>query len=145
MRREGGFTLVELLLSVVIIGLLVGVTAPLYNSFLRQNDLDITLQQVAHTLRRAQTYARGVNGDSVWSVAVQSDAITLFKGTTFASRDTSFDEVISLPATITASGLSEVQFSKVTAAPNTTGTVNLTTTAGEVKTVTLNAKGMVEY
>ena len=103
------------------------------------------MQQVASTLRRAQTYARGVNGDSVWSVEVQPSAVTLFKGATFASRDTSFDEVISLPGTLTASGLAEVQFAKFSAAPNTAGAITLTTNTGEVKTVTLNAKGMVEY
>lgn len=145
MNRQDGFTLMELLLSVVIIGMIVGITAPLYNTFLGRNDLDITMQQVASALRRAQTYARGVNGDSVWSVAVQPSAVTLFKGTTFASRDTSFDEVVPMPGTITASGLAEVQFAKLSAAPNATGAVTLTTNTGEVKTVTLNAKGMVEY
>lgn len=145
MSRERGFTLVELLLTVVIIGVIVGVTAPLYNTFLGRNDLDITQQQIVSALRRAQTYARGVNGDSVWSVEVQSAAVTLFKGATFASRDTSFDEVITLPANLTASGLGEVQFAKLSAAPNTTGTITLTTNTGEVKTVVLNAKGMVEY
>lgn len=145
MTNQRGFTLVELLLSIVIIGLLVGLSTPLYRSFLSSNDLAMTTQQVAEIMRRAQTYARGVSGDSAWSVEVQSSAITLFKGTTFASRDASFDEVISMPGTISASGLGEVQFSKLSAQPNATGTITLTTGSGETKAVTINAKGMVSY
>lgn len=142
--KQRGFTLVEVLLSIVIIGILVGMSVPLYQSFLGRNDLDITTQQVVGALRRAQTYARGMNGDSAWSVEVQSSAVTLYKGTDFAARDTSYDEVITMPGVISASGLS-VQFSKLDAAPNATGNITLTTNIGETRTVTLNAQGMVNY
>jgi len=144
--RERGFTLLEMLLSITIIGILVGLSTPVYRSFLVRNDVDITLQSVANTIRRAQTYARGVSGDSVWSIEVQSSTITLFKGTVFASRDTNYDEVIDMPGNVTASGLSEVQFTKFTGKPNTSGNIVLTTTTtGETKTLTVNTEGMVDY
>lgn len=142
---QRGFSLIEMVLSVAIIGLLTGITLPVYQSFLTRNDLDITSQQVAETFRRAQVYARGSKSDSVWSVEVQSSAVTLFKGTSFGSRDTAFDEVISLPANITASGTSEVQFAVLTALPNTAASVTLTTNVSDTKTITVNAEGMVDY
>jgi prepilin-type N-terminal cleavage/methylation domain-containing protein len=140
-----GFTLLEVLLCVAILGALMGLSIPVYESFTRRNDLDLTTQSLAAALRRAETYARLQNGDSDWSVEIQSSAVTLFKGTNFAGRNTNFDEVLSVPGTITPSGLTEVQFSRFTAAPNTTGSITLTSTTSDTRTVTLNAKGTVDY
>ena len=143
--RQAGFTLIELLLSVAIIGILSGLSLPVYETFARRNDLDLTAQSAVAAIRRAEVYARAVQGDSTWGVKFQSSGITLFKGSTYASRDSAFDETISLPGSIAISGLSEVQFAKLSAAPNTTGTVTLTSTTNDTRTLTLNAKGMVDY
>lgn len=142
---QGGFTLVEVLLSAVIIGSLAAISIPIYNSFAVRNDLDLATQQVVGTLRRAQTYARGVKEDSAWSVRVQATDVRLYMGTDFNGRTQSFDEPVDLPSSMTVSGLSDVQFAKLTAAPNTTGTITLTSTNNETRTITINAKGMVEY
>lgn len=143
--NQRGFTLLEVLLSVAIMGLLTGLSLPVYQSFANKNNLDITSQQMVAMLRRAQSYARANKNDSVWGVEVQSTSATLFQGTSFASRVQSYDETLALPATVTPSGITEVQFSKLTAAPNTTGTVTLTQNANTIRTITVNAKGMVEY
>jgi prepilin-type N-terminal cleavage/methylation domain-containing protein len=142
---QHGFTLLEVLLSVVILSMLAGLAVPVYETFMRRNDLDLTAQQLAASLRRAQTFARGTNRDSAWSVEVQPSAVTLFQGTNFASRTQAFDETFSIPASVSVGGLSEIQFAKLTAAPNTTGSITLTSTANSTRTVTVNAKGMVEY
>jgi prepilin-type N-terminal cleavage/methylation domain-containing protein len=143
--HKNGFTIVEVLLSVVIISMLVGASLPVYESFARRNDLDLAAQNLAQTIRRAQTYARAVSGDSAWSVEVQASTITLFRGTIFASRNTIYDETITIPASIAPSGLSEIQFTKFSSAPNTTGAITLTSTTNDVRTVTVNAKGVVTY
>jgi prepilin-type N-terminal cleavage/methylation domain-containing protein len=144
-RSETGFTLVEVLLSVVIIAALTGISLPVYQSFVRRNDLDLATQNIAMTMRRAQTYARAVNYDNAWGVEIQSANIVLFQGTSFALRNTAYDETISIPGSITPSGLGEVQFAKFSAAPNTTGTIMLTSTTNDTRTVTVNAKGVVSY
>jgi prepilin-type N-terminal cleavage/methylation domain-containing protein len=143
--RQAGFTLLEVLLSVAIMSLLAGLSLPVYESFARRNDLDVTTQSTVNAIRRAESYARAVQGDSLWGVKFQASGMTLFKGATYAARDTSFDEVITVPGAVTVSGLSEVDFAKVTALPNTTGTVTLTSTTNDTRTITLNAKGMVDY
>ena len=144
MIRQAGFTMVELLLSVVIIGLLVGLSAPVYLSFSSRNDLDIGAQAIADSLRRAQSYARAVRDDTQWSVQIQTGSSTLYQGTTYATRNTAEDETNTM-SNITVSGLSNVQFTKLTGAPNTTGTVTLTGANNETRTVTINAEGMVNY
>lgn len=145
MRSQLGFTLLELLLCIAIIGILTGLSLPVYESFARRNDLDLTVQSTASAIRRAETYARAVRGDSTWGVKFQSTDITLFKGATYATRDTNFDEVIDMPNTVSIAGLSEVQFAKMLATPSTTGSVTFTSTTNDTRTLTLNAKGMVDY
>lgn len=145
MSRSGGFTLLEVLLCVTIIGMLTSLSVPVYETFVRRNDLALTTQGIAMMLERAETYARAVNRDSVWSVEIQSSTVTLFQGTTFATRNTAYDETLPVPASMVPSGLSEVQFTKVSALPNTTGTITLTSTTNDVKMVTINAKGVVNY
>ena len=144
MAREGGFTLIELLLSVAILTVITAVTVPLYESFIGRNDLEVTTEILASTLRRAETYARSENFSSSWSVEIQASAVTLFQGTSFAGRNTGYDEVYDLPADVTPSGLGEVQFTKFTGSPNVTGTVTLTSTTN-TKTITVNAQGLVSY
>ena len=145
MSRQSGFTLLELLLSVSIITMLAGIGLPVYESFVRRNDLDQTTTSVVALVRRAQTYATSVYGDSAWGVSFSSSGATLFKGTVFSSRDTNFDEVVSMPGSVTQSGLGEVQFAKFSATPSTTGSVTLTSTINDSRTITVNAKGMVAY
>lgn len=145
MSKQRGFTLVEMLLSVSIITLLVGMSVPVYATFVGRNDLEVTRQGIVESLRRAQTYARAVKGDGTWGVAVISGKAVVFKGASYAARDAAFDENIIINSTITTSGLSEVVFTKLSGAPSTTGTATLTqTTSNDSRTVSINAKGMVE-
>jgi prepilin-type N-terminal cleavage/methylation domain-containing protein len=143
--NSNGFTLIEMLLSVAIIGLLSGLSLPVYETFIRRNDMDLAAQQLVSTLRRAENYARSGSRDSAWSVEIQQSGVTLFQGTNFAARNTAYDEVFDIPDSVTPSGLGEVQFAKLSAAPNTAGTITLTSNASSSRMVTVNAKGMVDY
>lgn len=140
-----GFTLLEVLLSIAIIAIMVGISVPVYQSFQVKNDTTIASITVTQTLRRAQVLAQGSDGDSTWGVKTQTNNITLFKGATFETRDTTFDESFELPSTLTPSGVTEVTFSKMSGLPIETGSLVLTSTTNEAKTVTINSKGMVDY
>lgn len=140
-----GFTLLEVLLSVAVIALIAGIGIPVYQSFQNRNDLDIAAITFAQTLRRAQTLAEAVDGDTSWGVFAQSGTITLFKGASYASRDTQFDEVFTMPSTIAVSGTQEYVFAKFTGLPGAAGSLTLTSINNETRTITTNAKGMVAY
>lgn len=140
-----GFTLIEVLLSVAVIGLLTALSAPLYQSFQVRNDLDIAAGTVAQDLRRAIILSRAVDGDSSWGVSVQSNTVTVFKGASFAGRDATFDETDTVPASISLTGLSEVVMAKLTGLPATTGTITLNSSVNHSRVVTINAQGMVSY
>jgi type II secretory pathway pseudopilin PulG len=138
--------MLEVLLSVAIITALAGVSIPVYLSFNNRNDLDIGTQTIATALRRAETYSRGVNGDSQWGVKVQSGSIVLFKGASYAARDTTYDENAAIPPQFTIGGNSEIVFAKLSATPSATGIITLTSPdVNETRTITINAKGMVDY
>ncbi len=141
-----GFTLLEVLLSVAILGVVAGISLPVMASFNGRNDLDVTTQSIVMQLRRAGTYSRGANNDNQWGVHIQSGGATLFQGTAYASRDTAYDETTTFPSSFSVSGTSDVVFNKVDGSPASSGSITLTNTnSNETRTITFNAKGMVSY
>ena len=142
---QKGFTLLEVLLSLAAITLIAGMSIPVYQSFQVRNDLDIAATTYAQTLRRAQLLSQAVDGDIAWGVYIIGGSITLFRGTAYALRDSSFDEVFDMPASITPSGVAEIVFTKFTGLPQTTGVVTLTSNINETRTITINVRGMVNY
>ncbi len=139
-----GFTLLELLLSVAIISVLAGFSLPVYRTLMMKNDLDIAGGTIASSLRRAQVHAQAVDGDTTWGVKVQSGGTVIFKGASFAVRDTTYDETFDMPTTINVSGVSEIVFAKLTGIPGTLGTINLSTESDNLS-LSINEKGMVVY
>lgn len=144
-KFRAGFTLIEMALSIALLGLIFGMTMPLYRTFAIRNDLDIAVFTVVQDLHRAQTLSQIADGDSSWGVHVSSGSILMYKGSSYIGRDQTYDEVTNIPTTILLSGLSDVVFSKQTGFPQTTGTCTLTSSSNEIRNVTINQKGMVDY
>lgn len=139
-----GFTLIEILLAVAAISLLLGISIPAYTALFYKNDLDVAKNEIALSLGRASFLSRSGVGDSTWGVQAQSGAIILFKGTSFATRDSTYDESYPIANSIAITGTTEYVFTKLTGLPTPTGTITLTGGNGEVKTITINNKGMVQ-
>ena len=144
-KVRSGFTLIEMALSVALLGIIFGMTMPMYHTFSVRNDLDIATFTVVQSLRRAQVLSQVSDGDSSWGVRVSSGSILIYKGSSFILREEEYDENTSIPTTILISGLQDVVFSKQTGLPQNTGTVSLTSSSNETRNVTINQKGMVDY
>lgn len=145
LNNKKGFTLLEVLLSIALISILTAFASPLLQFFQVRNDLGASTITVAQTLRRAQFLSEAVDGDTTWGAKVQMGSIVVFKGASYASRDITFDETYDMSSTITPSGQTEIVFAKFTGVPNVTGTLTLTSSNAETKTITINSKGMIDY
>ena len=145
LKAKKGFTLIELLLAVALISLIAGIGAPVYQVLQVRNDLDVAANTVTQALRRARALSQAVDGDASWGVAIQSGSIALFKGSSFSGRDTSYDEVFDMSQSITPSGVLEIVFAKFSGIPQAIGTIILSVSPNEARTITINEKGTVSY
>ncbi len=140
-----GFTLLELLLSIAIFAIVIGFTAPLFYSFQVKNDLDLTVNTTAQYLRRAQILSQAGKGDDFWGVMIKEEEIVLFKGESYANRDSGFDEIFLLSRAISLSGLSEIVFEKLTGEPQNTGDIIFSSGINETRVIKINEKGIIDY
>lgn len=144
-RKQSGFTLLEMLLSVSLIIFIAGIGIPIYQSFQVRNDLDIAVVTLAHSLRRAKLLSQATEYPEKSGIHVQSGNIVLFFGNSYATRDTGKDISLPISPTIVFSGMTEIVFSRMTGFPESTGTMTLTSIQQQSHTITINEKGMVEY
>ncbi|MEK7583636.1 MAG: type II secretion system protein, partial [Patescibacteria group bacterium] len=91
-----GFTLIEVLLAVLLIGVLASAAVPAFQSFQQRSDLAVAIDAVAQRYRRAQALSRAVSGDSPWGVHVATGSVIVFRGISFAGRNASYDELVVL-------------------------------------------------
>lgn len=145
MNKKAGLTLIELLMAIAAIMLLGGLSIPYFMSFQIASGSDTAGQEIVQSLRRAKIKALAAENDDNWGLAIKNQQITIFKGSIFDSRDQSFDEVFDLPPTITASGLTEIYFSKLSGTPSTVGTINLIDTNLKQKNISINSNGTADF
>jgi prepilin-type N-terminal cleavage/methylation domain-containing protein len=139
-----GFTLVEVMVVVAIVAVLAFLAASLGASSYTKSQLSVETEDLILALRRAQS--RTVSGykDGTWGVHLTASGYTLFKGSTYAGRDSSYDEVHTYPPTITGSGLSDVIFVYRTGKTSNTGTITLTLSVDSTTgTVSVNSNGRI--
>lgn len=112
MMRKTGFTLVEVIVVIALITILVLMSAAITGRAFANHQLELAEDELIEVLRRAQLRTIYGESDDQWSVRIDSNAYTLFKGTSYGSRDTSYDEVHTLSdqLSITNSGGNTIRF-----------------------------------
>jgi prepilin-type N-terminal cleavage/methylation domain-containing protein len=83
--KNGGFTLIELIIVVGIFLLLVALVVPALVFFKRQSLLDSTAQEIFNTLRLAQNKTLSSEGASSFGVYFETNKFTLFKGAVYSA------------------------------------------------------------
>lgn len=139
-----GFSLLEVLIVLGIVALIAGISTTTFNNFRSHENLEIAATSVVEALRHAQANAQSGKGDSAWGVKMLPSSTVIFKGTSYAGRDTAADQPFSFSGGVVASGLSEIVFIKVMGATENTGTVTLTNSYG-TKNIEINEKGTLTY
>ena len=141
MKNDSGFSLFELLIIIALISILGALSSPFLSRFLSQNYLEDTTDKFVKTLRKAQIYSLSGKQNSEWGVHYAGDELILFKGSSYGD-DHSFDETFKIPSTISVSGWSDVNFSKVRGQPST-DLVATISSGIKSKKVILNLEGGV--
>ena len=142
--KAKGFTLVELLMVLGILALLIVVSLPLTVNFYKTRQLDVHEQGIVQALRRAQLKAMSIERNSAFGVYLTSTQYVLFKGSSYAARDTSYDEVFDLSGNLSVSGLSEIVFSKLNGTTTDTGTITLSID-DKTESININEMGRINY
>lgn len=143
--RKKGFTLIEMLLSVALLGIIGGLSVPLYQSFQNKNQLSVAANTAAQTIRRAQVLAQANDGDSSWGVYMQQGSITLFRGDEFNARDAAFDEEIDIATSLSISGEQEYVFEKASGELDSSGVTTFSGPAGNQQELQINSEGIIDY
>jgi type II secretory pathway pseudopilin PulG len=136
--KRSGFALIELAVVIGILGVLGGMSIPLYRDYQIRNDLNLATEQLIQGLGRSRLLSQSAQEDASWGFYAPSG--TLYKGTSYATRDVDSDEVYPMPSTITTTGLTEVAYSKVNGYPNSTGSITLTALNNEQRTVLIQVE-----
>ena len=146
---KSGFTLLELLLTVAIISIIGIMSTGFYSRFFLQNAVSNTADQLTADFRKAQMYS--MTGkynltNTTWGVRYDSNTITLFLGSSYATRNTAFDEKFTVHPSVTVNGFTEIVFAKTTGLPtggDPSNTPTIVISGGNTsKTITLNAQGV---
>ena len=140
-----------MILTVAIVAIITVAALPSYRNFYIKYSLDAASDDLQQYLRTAQSLSMASQNDDQYGVHLVTGTATtmvVFKGTSYASRDTSFDELSetlapSLTLSSTVSG-GDVVFTKVEGSTTNTGTVTITSSEGDVHSVTVNAVGMIQ-
>lgn len=128
-----GFALLEVIIVLGIMGAMSALSIPAYREYQMRSDLDRVAQQVAQGLTRAKLLATSGERDAPWGYYVPAGV--LYKGESYANRDTAFDEVYPMPNTITVNGLLDVTYSRVSGRPSATGDIVLRALNDDERTI----------
>jgi type II secretory pathway pseudopilin PulG len=140
-NMQKGFSFIEFILVISLIILLGTLTTSFASRFLTQSGVLNASDQLIGDLRKAQVNAMMGKQNSNWGVNFASNTITLYKGSSFATRTTAFDEKFSTSSSITISGLTDLNFYRITGTSSATPTITISG-RGETRTITVNSQGV---
>jgi prepilin-type N-terminal cleavage/methylation domain-containing protein len=137
-----GFTLLEILLVIAMITIIVGIFSPVFTRLFYRNTLDLAAEDIKTDLYRAKTLARSSENNSNWGVYLTNSSSIIFSGSSYAARNTVFDEIQGLKGELIISGLNEIVFQKNNGQTLNSGTINLTL-KGDTKNIIINPYGLI--
>lgn len=154
-KKNAGFTLLEVIIVIAILSFLAIIVAFDFISFKKGSDLDNNAQEFVSVSRTAQNKTISSENYSQYgvylNVLVQPNQYTLFKGSSYALREISFDRVYSLQNTIEFFDISlingEIVFDRLTGASREQGSVSIRIKADpdRIKTVYISSSGAVGF
>ena len=149
MIRERGFTTIELIIVVVLMGLVFAIGGPSIADSLSKDELQRFSEESADALRQAQSSAMsGVNA-ARHGVHFETTKFVSFEGATYSAGDSDnlehdFSGLVTITNITITGGGSEIIFASHKGIPVETGTIELTDVEGFIRVVSINTVGMIE-
>jgi Tfp pilus assembly protein FimT len=140
-----GITLAELLISVAIAGILIGISVAAFVNLSNTDQILGASQEILSELRQARSQAVESLADSAYGVHFTSSSVTLFAGTTYQSGAAG-NAVLPLPSNITISASpTDFVFSKISGT-TTSGTIQayISSNSSYAKTISVQSTGVAE-
>jgi len=150
LKKEQGFTVIELFLVITLTLVLVSLSVPIYSSLQISNQLNGSTSLLVQTLRTGKERSMARVNNSIHGIKLQENSYVLYQGSSYATRTQEYDRVtelegISLSWSLSGSGQTdEIIFSKSLGVPNMIGTITLTNEDNKTKTISINEIGKIE-
>jgi type II secretory pathway pseudopilin PulG len=138
-----GFTLIEVILVVALVIAVAAVALPSPARFVFSQQVDVVVDELSGSFRKAQSYSMAGKVGSSWGVSVRDGRIILFQGSSYAGRDAAYDESYAIPQRVEVSGVDEVIFTGPSGRPLTTPEISIAWKDANWLYV-LNAEGVFE-
>jgi len=142
-----GFTLIELLIVIGITLVLAGAVSPIYGNLQVSAQLNEESSQIVQAIRLAKEKSSARVNNSQYGVYFQANSYTLYQGSAYALRNSSYDRVTTLSDSVTITSTltgNEINFSKGLGEPSNTGTVTITHSVSGSRVIDINSLGKVE-
>jgi type II secretory pathway pseudopilin PulG len=158
-RASFGFTVLEVLVVIAMIGAVAVLAVPFLSSGLSSNDASIASAEASDALREAQAAVMSGKENARFGVHFEGSKFVLFKGAAYNGADPD-NAAHQLTGRVTATAVTlspggactlpagtgncDVHFASRKGIPTETGSITFTGSGGETQTVTINAAGMID-
>lgn len=135
----------ELILVIAGAAIAAGLIIPVTISFYNNQQVTEMANSLKSGLRRARTLAITQRNDSAYGVKIQSDNFVLFQGASYATRNTSTEQVFEIPSTLSVvSSPDEFVFSKLYGTSTASSTIVISGLSSRSVTLSVVSSGKIE-
>jgi len=142
---SNGITLIEVIIVVAMLSLIATLGLNIGIDVYRSSSLATERDLLISALERARNLAVTNVGGSSHGVYIENDQHTIFRGSSFATRDTTYDQTIENASLITATGTVEFVFEQLSGDGLAMGTITMTDDRGVSRNVSVNKEGGLDW
>jgi len=143
-RFSAGFTLIELMITIALIAIFGGLGLFVSMDFYRRYSFYADQGALVSILRRAREYSLANIGSVPHGIRITDDQYILFQGTSYANRDSQYDEPIQKSPSILTQGISEIVFTPLSATSSTSGIITISNSI-QSRDIEINSEGRINW
>lgn len=146
--KRNGITMVEILITIAIIGILSAVMIANWNGYLSKQAIDKDTEKIVEVLRFARSNTLASKNSLQYGVHLGANDITLFSGTGYSQGATgnqvyNLSSGITLAYSLQGTG-ADVVFKRLTGEVSAYGTITLTSNQNKTRVINIYKTGLVE-